>query len=70
MRQCVLICPDCGDSIIMSLADDRNTFVHFNSRCGTQLECHVDSRNSTESLRIAKLKEEARTHGRNRQDGT
>lgn len=57
MRNMVLICPDCGDSLIMSLGDDRTGMVTFNSKCGTRLTVAFDSTASTERERIRKLKE-------------
>jgi hypothetical protein len=60
MRQCVLICPDCGDSVIFSLGEDRDTQVTFNSKCGTQVRCLVDSTRSNERDRIRDLKERAK----------
>lgn len=59
MKRLVIICPDCGDSIIIDWPKEGINFGGFNSACGTLIEFKVDNRYSHVNERLAWLKERA-----------
>lgn len=61
MNHLVIVCPVCGDSIIVTVGRGCTSNLGFNSRCGTQITVLVDTRNETETARIAKLKARSRS---------
>jgi predicted RNA-binding Zn-ribbon protein involved in translation (DUF1610 family) len=60
MRQMIMMCPDCGDTLIMNLGENEKTFCGFNSKCGTRIEYQIDSTRSNEAERIRQLIEKSK----------
>jgi hypothetical protein len=60
MRQLVIICPMCGDSMIMQVQTPSEVQGGFTSRCGTQIRWTCDSRFETETARVRALRERSK----------
>jgi hypothetical protein len=60
MNQLVIVCPVCGDSIIMRVERGVVSGGAFTSRCGTKISFQIDSCHETETARIAELKARAK----------
>jgi hypothetical protein len=66
MRQFIVICPDCRQSMQTPCYDEKLFNGGFTCRCLTRITFTVDSRYSNEAARLADLKEKAKNAGRNK----
>jgi len=60
MRQLVIICPDCGESLETPLSEIMSSMGGFNCKCGTQIEFTVYGRAAQRVEFIGTMKERLR----------